>query len=100
MLPKLLYNELERGFSVPYRDLPIGDAWRPMPRTTIDDAWWALWVAGLVVGQGAGLAVGPEGSDEQFAIALSINGLALLLIAAAGVALFTVIRRLAIASTQ
>jgi hypothetical protein len=99
VLPKLVYNELERGLAVPYRDEPIGESWRSINRTTLADAWWALWIGGLVVSQGAALVSDVDGSDEEFALALTINSAALLLIAAAGIALLFVIRRMAVVST-
>lgn len=103
VLPKLVYNELERGFAIPYRDAPLGEAWRSMDRTTLADAWWALWIAGFFVSQAAGFAVGPEGAttttDEQFALTLSIISASFLVFAAAGFALLFVVRRIAVSST-
>lgn len=99
VLPKFVFNELERLSVSPTDPGGIGDAWRAQPRSTLGDLWWGLWIAGVVVGSVAWSTTGAvDATDEQRASSLMLNSVGLLLMAGAGVAFVFVIRRIAVAS--
>ena len=95
-IPKLVFNELEKAAQVPFDGAPIRDAWRDNTRTQIADLWWGLWVAGIVISQVSAFLGGGDGaSDAEIATDITVTSVALLCVAAAGVALVLVTRRLA-----
>jgi hypothetical protein len=95
VIPKLLFNELEKGLQVPYRSEPIADSWKTETRTAVSDVWWLTWVGGVIVGQLASVTGSAESaSDEAVALGITMASVALLLFAAAGVCLLMVIRRM------
>ena len=104
VIPKLLFNEFERMSRTPSNREPLADRWRSGLRSTLGDLWWGLWLGGIVTNQAATVLSGGLGAidgtgdltDDQIATGLSLSGLALLLIAAAGIAFLFVIRRIAV----
>lgn len=88
VLPKLVFNEIERIARVPYQGIPIGEEWRRVPRSQLGDLWWLLWIGGVIPSQLAQIVVGaPTGDAGQLAIVLSINAFTYALFAGAGVLL-------------
>lgn len=99
VLPKLVFNELERLARTPATGDPIGESWSDQPRSTLGDLWWALWVAGVLVNQLSAVLSGDvDATDAEFATALSVNAIGLSLLAAAGIAFLFVLRRIAVDS--
>lgn len=104
VLPKLLFNELERISRTPSNGEPVAERWRSRPRSTLGDLWWGLWLGGIVTNQASTVLSGGLGvidgtgdlTDDQLATGLSLSALAFLLIAGAGIALLFVIRRIAV----
>ena len=101
ILPKFVFNELERIFQVPYRDIPIDDEWRHYERTTLADLWWGLWVAGSVVSL-AGVFFSPSepGSGEALASSVMLTSVTMLITAASGVFFVLVVRRILVFSRR
>ncbi|MDJ0790638.1 MAG: DUF4328 domain-containing protein [Acidimicrobiia bacterium] len=101
VLPKLVFNELEKIFQVPYRGLPIEEEWRGYDRTALADLWWALWVAGSVVSLGGVfLSPGDADSGETLASGVTLTAFTMLLTAASGVFFILVVRRIRVFSTR
>jgi hypothetical protein len=95
VLPKLVFNELERISQAPFTDDPIGDRWKSETRSGISDLWWLLWVAGLFMFQSTQVFLTDPSVDEgTIAVATSLSGVAHGLLAAAGVSLVVVVRRI------
>lgn len=102
VLPKLLFNELEKVFQVPFDGVPVDDAWRSRERTGLADLWWALWVGGSAVslwswfsGPGAEATAG-----DVLASSVRLTSITMLLTAAAGVVFIPVVRRIVVFSTR
>ena len=101
VLPKLLFNELEKAFQVPFRGLPIDDAWRSEQRTGLADLWWALWVGGSAVSLWSWFANPGEVSEgEALSTSVSLTSITMLLTAASGVFFIFVVRRIAVFSRR
>ncbi len=99
VLPKLVFNELEKIAQVPYTGDEIGEQWRDESRSAVGDLWWMLWVSGLFAFQMTQvLATDPSVDEGTVAVATSISGIAHAVLAGAGVALYIVIRRIERAS--
>jgi Domain of unknown function (DUF4328) len=99
VLPKLVYNELEKGFDVPmgssFDSDPVGDRWTSRARTRLADLWWGSWVAAAVAGQVASLVGGGErASDDAIAASILFISISMVAFAVAGVCLAMVVRRL------
>ena len=99
ILPKLVFNELEKIAQVPFTGDAIGDRWKEESRSAIGDLWWLLWVTGLFLLQATQVFLtDPEVDSGTMAVAASLSGVAHFVLAAAGVALVVVVRRIAAAS--
>jgi len=95
VLPKLVFNELEKIAQVPHAGDEIGEKWKDESRTAVGDLWWLLWVTGLFALQMTQVLVTDPSVDEgTLAVATSISGIAHAVLAGAGVALYIVIRRI------
>jgi Domain of unknown function (DUF4328) len=95
ILPKLMFNELEKGLQVAYRSEPIGDEWTSATRTELADLWWLLWVSAVIVGQFASfIGGGQDASDDQVATGFMLAAFAMAGFAVAGAVLVFVIRRI------
>lgn len=101
VLPKLVFNELEEIFQVPFREVPIGDAWKAEGRTQLADLWWALWVASSVVSASSFvLSPSDASSGSAMATAVNVGALSMLLNAVAGVFFVMVVRRIHVFSKR
>jgi hypothetical protein len=101
VLPKLLFNELERIFQVPFRGVPIEDSWRQESRTQLADLWWALWVAGSVVSLSSWfLSPSDVTSGEALGSSVTLTSITLVLTAVAGVLFALVVRRIEVFSRR
>ena len=101
VLPKLVFNEIEKVFQVPFRGIPIEDAWKSEERTGLADLWWALWVAGSAVSIGSWILTPADSvSGEALATGISISSLTMLLTAVSGVVFVMVVRRIHVFSTR
>lgn len=101
VIPKLVFAELERIAQVPYGGVPIGERWKPYPRSGISDLWWLMWVSASVVGfVGYWIGTLPEVENEPVAWALTIWAISLLMTAGAGVALVVTLRSFVRAANQ
>jgi Domain of unknown function (DUF4328) len=101
VIPKLMFNELERGLQVPASQFPIAEAWRSRTRTQVADVWWATWVAATVVGQIASVTGGAEGApDDAVAMGMRLVAMSMFGLAVAGVSLAIVIRRMEAFATR
>lgn len=99
VLPKLVFNELERISRTPWGGDDVGSDWAEAERSPLGDLWWGLWVAGVVVNQVSSvMTAGPDITDDQLATAVMFNAIGLALIAAAGIVFLFVVRRIAIDS--
>lgn len=99
VLPKLVFNELEKISRVPFTGDDIGDRWKEESRSSVGDLWWLLWVAGLFMFQMTQVFLTDPAIDPgTIAVASSLSGVAHAVLAAAGVALFFVVRRIESAS--
>ena len=54
VIPKLVFNEVDRMSRPELAPEPIGTTWKGMPRTLVGDMWWVLYVAGTIGGYAAG----------------------------------------------
>ena len=101
VLPKFVFNELEKIFQVPFREVPIEDAWKSMDRTQLADLWWALWVAGSAVSVSSWiLTPSDSASGAALGTGMTIASLTMVLTAASGVIFVMVIRRIHVFSTR
>jgi hypothetical protein len=95
VIPRLVVGEMERIVQVPYADEPIGDVWKTHRRFPIGDLWWLLWVGGnLVAVFGETARIFESGDDGRFSALLAVTSIGYVMMAAAGVALFVLIRTL------
>jgi hypothetical protein len=95
VLPKLVFNELEKISQVPYTGDDIGDRWKGETRSAVGDLWWLLWVAGMFMYQVTQVYLtDPAVNAGTIAVASSLSGVAHAVLAAAGVALVVVVRRI------
>ena len=99
ILPKLVFNELEKIAQVPSGDINVGEQWKSEARSGIGDLWWLLWVAGLFMLQTTQVFLTDPAIDPgTIAMASSLSGIAHVVLAAAGVVFIVVIRRIESAS--
>lgn len=95
ILPKLVFNEIERIAQVPYEHVPIGEQWRTYPRSQHGDLWWLLWIGGLIPSQLIQIMIGnPAGDAGRLAIMVNISSFTFALFAGAGIALASLVRRI------
>lgn len=95
VIPKLVFNEVEKIAQVPYGGAPIGEEWRTRPRSQLGDLWWLLWIGGVIPSQLIQIVVGdPTGDAGRLAIMLNINSLTYALFAGAGIALAFLVRQI------
>lgn len=95
VLPKLVFNELEKIGSEPYTRVPLGETWKSRSRSSLGDLWWLLWISGLVTLQvGQILSSDTEIDDAAMSVATSVSTVAYVLLASAGVAMIMVVRRI------
>lgn len=101
IIPKLVFSEMERIAQVPYGGVPIGERWKPYPRSRISDLWWLMWVSSSVVGFAAyWIGTLSEGDNDPIAWALTVWAFSLLLTSGAGVALAATLRHFVRAANQ
>ncbi len=95
ILPKLVFNEIERIAQVPYEDVPIDEQWQNYTRSQHGDLWWLLWIGGVIPSQVTQIMIGDPGSDAgQLAIMVNISSFTFALFAGAGIALALLVRRI------
>lgn len=95
VLPKLVFNELERISRVPFTGDEIGEAWKDETRSAVGDLWWLLWIVGLFSYQATQVLLSDPGVDAgTSAVAASLSGVSHAVLAGAGVALVLVVRRI------
>jgi len=101
VLPKLVFNELEKVFQVPFLGVSIEDEWLSEERTQLADLWWALWVASSVVSLG-GWFVAPSETESGAVLAsgITITSLTMMITATSGVFFVMVVRRIYVFSTR
>jgi hypothetical protein len=99
VLPRLVFNEIGKIAQVPFFGDDIGERWKAEPRSTIGDLWWLLWVSGLLMYQATELFLTDASIDVgNLAVASSLSGVAHFVLAAAGIVLVVVVRRIESAS--
>jgi len=95
VLPKLVFNEIDRIARVPYAGVPVGEDWRALERSQLGDLWWLLWIAGVVPSQLTQILLGDPSNDSgRLAVLVNINSLTYALFCAAGIALVILVRRI------
>lgn len=95
VLPKLVFNELERISRVPFVGDEIGDQWKEESHSSIGDLWWLLWVVGLFMLQATQmLLTDPTVDAGTVDVVTSLSSVAHAFLAAAGIALVVVMRRI------
>jgi hypothetical protein len=95
VLPKLVFNEIEKVAQVPYGDVPVAEAWRTYPRFQIGDLWWLLWIGGVVPSQITQILLGDPASDAgRLAVLVNISSFTYTLFAGAGITLVLLTRRI------
>ncbi len=93
VLPKLVFNEIERIAQVPYTGQPIGETWKTMSRTQLGDLWWLLWIAALTPLQIVQIVASDRLDDDgTVAMIATVTAVSYALFAGAGVAFAMVIR--------
>jgi hypothetical protein len=93
ILPKLVFNEIERIAQVPYGHVPIGEQWRAYPRSQHGDLWWLLWIGGVIPSQVIQIMFGdPAGDAGRLAIMVNISSFTFALFTGAGIALALLVR--------
>ena len=95
VLPKLVFNEIEKISQVPYGEVPVGEEWREYPRFQLGDLWWLLWIGGVIPSQITQILLGDPASDAgRLAILVNISAFTYALFAGAGITLVLLIRRI------
>jgi hypothetical protein len=95
VLPKFVFNEIERIAQVPYRGVPVGEEWRGYQRFSVGDLWWLLWLGGVIPSQVTQILLGDPASDAgRLAILVNISSFTYALFAGAGIALVFLINRI------
>ncbi len=101
LIPRLVFAEMERCASEPYRGTPIEHRWVANHRFSIGDVWWFLWVTGNLVSYLATAAGnGVTAQPGSYATYLTIGSMGSLIGAGAGVALILEIRALVSAAAN
>ncbi|MEN8239862.1 MAG: DUF4328 domain-containing protein [Actinomycetota bacterium] len=99
VLPKLVFNELEKIAQIPFTGDDVGDDWTHQSRSTLGDLWWVLWLIGLFMVQATQIVMTePSVDEETLALAASLSGAAHAALAGAGVAMFFLVRRIEVGS--
>ncbi|MGI9585132.1 MAG: DUF4328 domain-containing protein [Acidimicrobiia bacterium] len=100
VIPKLVFNEIEKISQTPFVGEPIGNSWKQMTRTRLADLWWLLWVGGVLLSQMSAV-VNLGGEDEgTLATSVTVTSFSYVFFAAAGVALALVMRRIELFSRR
>jgi hypothetical protein len=94
VLPKLVFNEIEKIAQVPYTGEEVKISWKVMTRTQLADVWWLLWIGGVLLSQVAAIVNLGTASEGTFATGVTLTSLSYIFFAAAGIALALVIRRI------
>ncbi len=95
VLPKLMFNELERVAQVPNDGLAVGDRWRSLSQSRLSDAWWLLWLAGVLPSQIVQLSVGDPGRDAaSLSRIVNASAFSYVMFVGAGVLLAMLVRRI------
>ena len=95
VLPKLMFNELERVAQVPVDGLPVGDRWRAFSQSRLSDAWWFLWLAGVLPSQIVQLSVGDPGRDAaRLSTIVNASAFSYVMFVGAGLLLAMLVRRI------
>jgi hypothetical protein len=95
VIPKLVFNEIEKVSQVPFGSVPVGEEWRENPRFQLGDLWWLLWIGGVIPGQITQVLLGdPERGAGRLAVLVVINAFTYIMFAGAGIALVFLIRRI------
>jgi len=95
VLPKLMFNEIEKIAQVPYAQVPVGEEWKRYPRSQLGDLWWLLWLGGVVPSQMIQLVIGNPSEDAgRLAIMANISAFTYAMFAGAGIALALLVRRI------
>ncbi len=94
VIPKLVVGEIERLAAVPYRGVPIGDAWKSVRRSRLGDLWWLLWVAGNVVTLIGIFGLGDEPTNGAIATAVTVESIGALFLAGAAACFVILMRRI------
>ena len=101
VLPKLVFNELEKISQVPFAGDNIGELWKEETRSTVGDLWWLLWVAGLFMFQSTQVFLTDPAVDSgTIQVAASLSGATHAVLAAAAVTLIVVVRHVDSASRE
>lgn len=99
IIPKFVFNELEKISVVAYTGEDIGERWKEGTRSSVGDLWWLTWVAGLFMYQGAEVFLADAAVEaDVVAMATLASAAAHAVLAGAGVALVFVLRRIEAAS--
>jgi hypothetical protein len=93
VIPRLVIGEIERIAQVPYVGDAVGGDWKMHRRFPVGDLWWLLWVGGNLVATFGefGRILGTQ-DDGRFAALLAVTSIGYVMMAAAGPALFVLIR--------
>jgi hypothetical protein len=94
VLPKLVFNEIEKIAQVPYSGEGVEASWKAMTRTRLADVWWLLWIGGVLLSQVAAVVNLGTVSEGTFATSVTLTSLSYIFFAAAGIALALVTRRI------
>jgi len=95
VIPKIMFNEIEKIAQVPYGSVPVGEEWRVYSRSQLSDLWWLLWVGGAIPSQVTQFAIGdPANEAGRLAILVTISSFTYALFAGAGIALVFLVRRI------
>lgn len=95
VLPKFVFNEIEKIAQAPYANVPIGEEWRAFERSQLGDLWWLLWIGGVIPSQIVQLLIGdPAGDSGRLAMMVNVGAFSNVFFAGAGIALVVLVRRI------